>query len=74
MGLAILFSVAFLPVLAGLTPYAFFVGVNLPVTVAKFLAQRWRTRKTLRLATLRGYKLGELFPGAGRRSDLGGRS
>ncbi len=71
MGLAIVFSVAFLPILADLTPYVFFLGLNLPVIAAALLAQRWRTRKNLRLASLRGYKLEELFPGAGRPSDVG---
>lgn len=70
MGLAVLFSVTLLPVLGGLTPYVFFAGVNLPVTFAALFAERWRTRKGLRLATLRGYPLEALFPGGIQQSDV----
>jgi hypothetical protein len=70
MGFGVLFSVAFLPFLEGLTPYVFFAGVNLPVTVVALLAQRWRTHRNLHLATLRGYKLEELFPGAATQPDV----
>jgi len=63
MAVAVLFSIAFLPSLKDLTPYVFFAGVNVPVIVIALFAQRWRTTRNLRLATRRGYRLEELFPG-----------
>jgi len=69
MALAVLFSIAFLPTLKDLTPYVFFAGVNLPLIAIALFAQRWRTTRNLRLATRRGYRLEELFPG-GKRGFL----
>jgi hypothetical protein len=63
MTLSVLFSVAFIPIFHELTPGVFFLGVNIPVIVLALYGAKSRTTRSLRLATTRGYRLEELFPG-----------